>query len=193
MNELQILYQAIISDPENDWARAKNWLPIYSAHPSAKIVIIGQAPGRLAQESGIPWDDPSGRNLRNWLGVSDDTFYDKTQISLLPMDFYFPGSGAHGDIAPRKGFAEKWHERILSQMPNIELTLLIGGYAQNYYLPDTKKTNLTETVRGFADYLPHIFPLVHPSPRNNIWHKKNPWFKSELVETLQKQVSEVLK
>ncbi|MBL4871176.1 MAG: uracil-DNA glycosylase family protein [Robiginitomaculum sp.] len=192
MDELKVIRNAIMSDHGNDWASGQGWDPIYSAHKSAKIVIIGQAPGRLAQASGIPWDDPSGRNLRNWMGVSEKMFYDSENIALIPMDFYFPGSGERGDIAPRKEFAKKWHGLILSQLNQVKLTLLIGSYAQNYYLANTRKKSLTDTVRDYRAYLPQFFPLVHPSPRNNIWHKKNPWFKDELLIALQKHVFEIL-
>lgn len=192
MKTLQNIYKNIIEDEQNAWAREKGWAPIYTAHQEAKIMIIGQAPGRLAQESGVPWDDPSGRNLRNWMGVTDEMFYDETKIALIPMDFYFPGSGKYGDAPPRIEFAKKWHPLILANLKHIELTLLIGGYAQKHYLVEQKARTLTETVRNYKKFLPDIFPLVHPSPRNNIWHKKNPWFKDELVADLQMHVSRVL-
>ncbi len=174
--------------PENRAFSLKNWEPIYSAHRGAKILIVGQAPGRIAQETRIPWNDKSGDNLRSWLGLSRDEFYDQTKVAFVPMDFYFPGSKERGDIAPRKGFAEKWHPLIIQQMPHIRLTILIGQYAQEYYLGAKRKNSLTETVKTYKDYLPKYLPLVHPSPRNNIWIKKNPWFKNQLLPELKKKV-----
>lgn len=193
MVAMQNIYQSIRNDSENAWACRQGWKPLYTAHPKAKIVIIGQAPGRIAQASGKPWDDPSGRNLRNWMGVSDDVFYDETQVSLLPMDFYFPGHGKSGDLPPRISQAQKWHPLILGQMPEIKLTLLLGGYSQGYYLKDGKKRTLTETVQNYAEYAPSIIPLVHPSPRNNIWQKKNPWFAEGLLPILKTNVANALK
>ncbi|HTH93361.1 MAG TPA: uracil-DNA glycosylase family protein [Candidatus Paceibacterota bacterium] len=182
----------IIDDPANASFAKKKWEPVYTAHKSARILIVGQAPGRLAQESGIPWNDLSGDNLRKWLGLTKEVFYDPKKVALVPMDFYFPGSKERGDIAPRKGFAEKWHPLILKQMPDIELIIVIGKYAQEYYLGTKKKASLTETVRSFKEYLPKIIPLVHPSPRNNIWQKKNPWFPKTVIPTVQKIVAKTL-
>ena len=186
------IHQSIISDPQNAHFTQQGWKPIYTAHKSARVLIVGQAPGRLAQESNIPWNDPSGDNLRAWMGIDCEVFYDETKIALVPMDFYFPGSRDRGDVPPRKDFAEKWHPQILACMPNITLTLLIGQYAQKYYLGTRVKKSLTETVRAYHDYLPEYLPLVHPSPRNNIWHKKNPWFKKNMVPELQKQIKKIL-
>ena len=155
-------------------------------------MIIGQAPGRLAQKSGVPWNDASGNNLRSWLGITDDVFYDLTQIALIPMDFYFPGAGKTGDLPPRPGFTDKWHPLILEQMPNIELIILVGQYAQKCYLGDRAYKTLTETVHRADEYLPEYFPLIHPSPRNNIWQAKNPWFSEQIVPLLQKTVSRIL-
>lgn len=188
---LEKVRREITAHPMNADLTAKGWTPVYSAHPDAKILIIGQAPGRLAQESGVPWDDPSGKNLRAWLGVSDAIFYDETIVSLLPMDFYFPGSLVRGDAPPRPDFAPLWHHKILTKMPNIGLTVLIGQYAQKYYLPDQER-NLTETVRNFRNYLPKFLPIVHPSPRNNIWQKKNPWFARDVIPALQNEVKQAL-
>lgn len=213
MKSLADIRNDIIRDGDNQWATEQNWLPLYSAHASAKIIIIGQAPGRLAQESATAWHDPSGRNLRRWMGIDDDVFYDPKQISILPMDFYFPGSyskpdqnpnskdakkSARGDRPPRPHFAPKWHGHILEHMPNIRLSLLIGQYSQKYYLgkePSSLKSRaktLTETVRRYEDYLPRYFPLVHPSPRNHFWHRKNPWFEIDVVPVLQTKISEIL-
>ncbi len=192
MDELAQIFREIVSDPANAAYTAKHWRPVYTAHPAARILIVGQAPGHIAQESMIPWDDKSGDNLRSWLGISRETFYDKTKISLIPMDFYFPGSKERHDAPPRKGFAEKWHPRILKLLPHIQLTLLIGQYSQGYYLKDRAKRTLTETVQAYKEYLPEYLPLVHPSPRNNIWQKKNPWFKEELLPELKHYIATLL-
>lgn len=184
--------RAIIADPQNKAMQKKGYQPVFTAHPKAKVVIIGQAPGIRAQTSGIPWDDKSGEQLRRWLGVSEETFYDETTFALVPMDFYFPGKGTSGDLPPRKGFAERWHEPLLNLMPNITLTILIGTYAQHYYLADHAST-LTETVQNYKHYLKHNqLPLPHPSPRNNIWKAKNPWFETDVVPALQKRVHRAL-
>jgi uracil-DNA glycosylase len=192
MTEFEKIHNEIVADPDNAWATEQGWQPLYSAHRNSKILIIGQAPGRLAQERGIPWDDPSGRNLRAWMGIDDDVFYDPARIGILPMDFYFPGSKERGDLPPRPGFADKWHQRLQSEMDDVRLTLLIGQYAQSYYLGAGRKKNLTETVRAFSEYRPALFPLVHPSPRNNIWQKKNPWFQSSLLPKLKAAVKQAL-
>ena len=190
---LEAIRKAIEVDPENSAFTKKGWDPIYTAHKNAKILIIGQAPGIRAQESRIPWNDPSGDNLRAWIDIDRNTFYDETKVALVPMDFYFPGSKERGDLPPRKEFAEKWHPLILENMPGIELTLLIGAYAQERYLGEKRKKNLTETVRAFKEYGPEHIPLVHPSPRNNIWQKKNPWFKKNLLPSLQATVRSIIK
>ncbi len=188
---LPLIKKMIKEDPVNASFVTKGWDPIYTANKAARILIIGQAPGRVAQEGGIPWSDLSGDNLRKWLGMTKETFYDKTKVALVPMDFYFPGSKQHGDVGPRKGFAEKWHPLILEQMPHVELTILIGKYAQDYYLGNQKKRSLTETVHSFREYLPRFLPLVHPSPRNAIWQKKNPWFGTEVIPKVQKIIAKL--
>jgi len=189
---LEKIKQAIVNDPENKQHIDMSWEPLYTADKQAKIVIVGQAPGRIAQETGVPWNDASGKNLRQWLGVSDKTFYDPKQFALIPMDFYFPGTGKSGDLPPRKDFAEKWHPVLFEQMQNVELVILVGQYAQKYYLGDSIKKNLTETIKSSEEYLPKYFPLVHPSPRNNIWQAKNRWFQEQTVPCLQKRVSKIL-
>ena len=183
---------AIIDDPGNAGMTAKGWQPIFTAGPEARIVIVGQAPGAAAQETGIPWNDASGKKLRTWLGLSDEQFYDPNLVALIPMDFYYPGKGKHGDMPPRQGFAAKWHPPLLALMPRVSLTVLIGAYAQDYYLGRTAKQNLTETVRDFADYLPDFFPLVHPSPLNFRWQAKNPWFEETVIPELQRNVARVI-
>lgn len=163
--------------------------PIVAAHPRSKIAIIGQAPGKKVHETGVPWDDPSGRQLRKWLGVSDEVFYDATKIALIPMGFCYPGKGKSGDLPPRPECAPLWHKSLLEKMPGLKLTLLIGQYAQNHYLGPRMKKNLTETVRSYQDYLPNYFVLPHPSPRNRFWLTKNPWFGEKVLIELQNRVS----
>lgn len=150
----------------------------------SKIVIIGQAPGQKVQDSGIPWDDASGNELRRWLGVTKEEFYNSKLFALVPMGFCFPGKGTSGDLPPRPECAPLWHHQLLSQMKEVKLIILIGQYAQKYYLGEKLKPTLTDTVKNFEEYLPAYLPLVHPSPRNRIWQKKNPWFESEVVPLL---------
>lgn len=182
------LYDAIVNDAMNAAMKQQGYQPLYAAAAGARIAIIGQAPGRKAQQTMRLWNDASGDMLRRWLGVTDEEFYDPNLVALLPMDFYYPGKGAHGDLPPRKGFAEKWHPALMRLMPNLELIVLVGAYAQKHYLGAAAKKNLTETVRAYHDYLPTYFPLVHPSPLNFRWRAKNPWFEVEVVPELAKQV-----
>jgi uracil-DNA glycosylase len=165
--------------------------PVLQVHPRAKILVAGQAPGRRVHESGIPFDDPSGDRLREWLGVTRGQFYDETKIAILPMVFCFPGTGKSGDLPPRPECAEAWRHRLLQSLPRITLTLVIGQYAQRWHLP-RKHGNLTDTVRAWQDYGPSIIPLPHPSPRNNIWLKKNPWFSESLLPSLKDLTQEAL-
>ena len=155
-------------------------------------MIIGQAPGLKVQQSGIPWDDASGKNLRDWLGIDNHTFYDENEIALLPMGFCYPGTGKSGDLPPRPECAPLWHQKVLENMPAVKLKLLVGQYAQQYYLKDKCASTLTDTVRNFNAFLPNYLPLPHPSPRNNIWQKKNPWFKEELITVLQHHIQSIL-
>lgn len=166
--------------------------PVISVHDDSKILIIGQAPGTRVHASGIPWDDKSGDNLRQWMGIDKETFYEVKEVAIVPMGFCYPGKGKSGDLPPRKECAPQWHEPILHEMNHIELILLIGKYAQDYYLAKEAKRNLTETVKSFREYLPKYFVLPHPSPRNNIWIKKNPWFKEEVLPELKVRVDEIL-
>ena len=166
--------------------------PIVQADPRATIAIIGQAPGRKVHASGIPWDDPSGKRLREWMGIDDATFYNPKKIALIPMGFCYPGHGKSGDLPPRPECAPLWHKLLLSKMNKLNLILLFGQYAQQYYLKEKYKINLTETVRTYQEYLPLFLPLPHPSPRNQIWVRKHPWFETELIPLLQKLVSENL-
>lgn len=165
--------------------------PIIQASARAKINIIGQAPGVKAHETGTPWNDPSGVRLRQWLGVSDEQFYNPELFAIMPMGFCYPGRGKSGDLPPRPECAPAWHNKLLAEMPNIQLTLLIGQYAQNYYLQDNYKT-LTERVMHWREFPDTVLPLPHPSPRNQIWLKKNLWFNEEVVPVLQARVKSAL-
>jgi len=162
--------------------------PVVTAHPKSKVVIIGQAPGTIVHKTGIPWNDKSGERLRKWLDVGEEKFYDTELFAIVPMGFCYPGKGKSGDLAPRKECAPLWHKALLESMPEVELILLIGNYAQKYYLGDNADRTLTETVRNYKKHLPKYFPLPHPSPRNNIWLKKNEWFEQDLVPELQKTI-----
>ncbi|HDY8038923.1 TPA: uracil-DNA glycosylase family protein [Vibrio vulnificus] len=165
--------------------------PVVQAHSEAKILIIGQAPGTKVHHTSIPWNDASGNRLRAWLDIEKQTFYDPKQIAIMPMGFCYPGQGQSGDLPPRKECAPLWHEALLKHLPNIELTLLIGQYAQNRYLSNKPKT-LTETVQNWQAWLPDYLPLPHPSPRNTLWLRKNPWFEEQTVPCLRQQVHQRL-
>jgi uracil-DNA glycosylase len=191
--------------------------PVLQCHPNARILIAGQAPGRKVHESGVPFDDASGERLRAWLGVSKETFYDEQQFAILPMGFCFPGKGPYGDLAPLAICAKTWRQALMAALPNIELILVIGQYAMTYHLPELllpsqpqltasqtvspTKRSLTETVYAWyqsADELPSkdngcwTVPLPHPSPRNNIWLKRNPWFEAQCIPKVQAKVAQVL-
>ena len=165
--------------------------PIVQASPTARLVIIGQAPGRKVHESGVPWDDPSGRTLRSWLGVTDEEFYDPAHVAIVPMGFCYPGKGTSGDLPPRPECAPLWHEPLLGHLPDDRLTVIIGQYAQARYLDDREPT-LTETVARWADYLPDRIVMPHPSPRNRHWLTKNPWFEAEAIPALRARVRSLL-
>lgn len=165
--------------------------PVVMAHPDASIAIIGQAPGTKVHQSGIPWDDASGKRLREWLDISVEVFYDPTRISIVPMGFCYPGKGKSGDMPPRPECAPKWHQPLFSRMPKLKLVLLVGMYAQQYYL-ETSRT-LTETVKNYQHYLPEYFPLPHPSPRNRLWLLRNPWFEASVVPELQQIMKDILR
>lgn len=192
MDSLEQLVADIMADEQNASYTEQGIKPLFTVPKTARINIVGQAPGIRAQESGLYWNDPSGDNLRKWLGVDRETFYNSGLFAVVPMDYYFPGKGKSGDLAPRKGFADKWHKRTLALAPNIELHILVGSYAQRYYLKQKSSAKLTNTVKHYKDYLPEFFPLVHPSPRNNIWLRKNPWFEEEVIPDLQKRVKAIL-
>jgi uracil-DNA glycosylase len=167
--------------------------PVIAATSESRIIVIGQAPGRIVHNTGIPWNDKSGDNLRNWMGIDKEIFYNPDIIALVPMGFCYPGKGISGDLPPRTECAPLWHGKLLAMMPKVKLVLLVGQYAQDYYLKEKAKDNLTETVQHFRKYLPGYFPLPHPSPRNNIWQKKNQWFKEEVLPELKKRVQKVIK
>jgi uracil-DNA glycosylase len=189
---LRRIREEIIADPANRDATAAGLQPLYTVHPDARIVLIGQAPGARAQESGIAWNDASGRVLLDWLGVTEERFRDPGSFAILPMDFYYPGKGTHGDLPPRPGVAARWHPRLLAELPHVQLTVLIGRYAQQHYLPAGGAATLTDTVRSFRDHLPERMPLVHPSPLNFRWQARNPWFAEEALPALRARVRAVL-
>ncbi|TRX59108.1 uracil-DNA glycosylase family protein [Fulvivirga sp. M361] len=162
--------------------------PVVTADPESKVVIIGQAPGRIVHETSIPWNDKSGDNLRSWLKVDKTTFYDTKKIAIIPMGFCYPGKGKSGDLPPRPECAPLWHTRLLAKMKKVQLTLLIGQYAQTCYLNSSTKKTLTETVKNYKTYLPSYFVLPHPSPRNNIWRARNPWFDQTVIPELQERI-----
>ena len=191
MPTLSQIKNAIMADPQNRTFTERGIEPLFAAPTSARINIVGQAPGVKAEQTRLYWNDKSGDRLREWLGVDRETFYRSDLFAVIPMDFYYPGKGKSGDLPPRKGFAEKWHPQILADLPNIELTILIGQYAQKYYLPENT-LNVTETVQNYAKFLPHFLPLVHPSPRNQLWLAKNPWFEQDVLPRLQQRVKEIL-
>jgi uracil-DNA glycosylase len=160
--------------------------PIFQAHPQARILIAGQAPGRRAHDSGIPFDDQSGERLRAWMGVTREEFYDASRIAILPMGFCFPGTGKSGDLPPRIECAALWRQRFLDAMPNIRLTLVIGAYAQAWHFKS--EATLTETVRNWKAYAPAVMPLPHPSPRNTPWLRQNPWFEDEVLPAMKARI-----
>lgn len=167
--------------------------PILSVSLESKILIIGQAPGNNVYQSGIPFQDKSGENLRDWLGVTEDQFYNTSLFGIVPMGFCFPGSNPKGgDLPPRKECAPQWHEPLLEKTRKVQLVVLVGTYAQKYYLGKDMKKNLTETVKFGYEYLPKYFPIVHPSPLNFRWQAKNPWFKTDVLPSLKNEVNKIL-
>jgi uracil-DNA glycosylase len=167
--------------------------PVLRAGTSARILIVGQAPGTKVHETGVPWNDPSGDRLRQWLDLDRDSFYDDSRIAIAPMGFCYPGRNPRGgDLPPRPECAPLWHPRLLAALEKLELVLLVGSYAQAYYLGKARKRTMAETVRAFRDYLPPYLPLPHPSWRNTAWLNRNPWFETELLPELRRRVHALL-
>ncbi|MBV9330726.1 MAG: uracil-DNA glycosylase family protein [Alphaproteobacteria bacterium] len=168
--------------------------PVLRASATAKLAIVSQAPGIRVHNTGLSFNDPSGVRLRDWLGVSSETFYDESRIAIIPMGFCFPGHDtAGGDRPPRKECAPLWHKRLFEVLPEFQLILLVGSFAITWHLGDRAKRSMSETVAAWREYAPHYLPLPHPSWRNNAWLKKNPWFERELLPYLRKRVRSVLK
>lgn len=187
------VFEQIRADAQNAAYTSAGIDPLYAASPTARLVVIGQAPGRVAQETMIPWNDRSGDRLRDWMGVDRATFYDAGRVAIIPMDFYFPGTGRSGDLPPRRGFAQRWHPRLLGLMPDVRLRVLVGSYAVRHYLGLPASTRLTDVVRDYRAYLPGGWiPLVHPSPRNRAWLRDNPWFEADVVPALREAVRAAL-
>ncbi|WP_099794440.1 uracil-DNA glycosylase family protein [Variovorax sp. 54] len=166
--------------------------PIVQASASARLLIVGQAPSLTVHQTGVPWNDKSGDQLRRWLGIDREVFYDAARIAIVPMGYCYPGRGTSGDLPPRKECAPLWHDRLLAQMPHIALTLLIGQYAQRHFLGKTTHKGVTETVEAFADYAPRFVPLPHPSPRNTAWFQHHPWFERDVLPVLRERVQQAL-
>lgn len=165
--------------------------PVLRASSTARLLIVGQAPGTRVHATGIPWNDPSGDRLREWMQIDRERFYDESQIAIVPMGFCYPGKGKSGDMPPRPECAAHWHGKLLAAMPAIKLTLLVGKYAQNHYL-GSRRQSLADTVRHRADHAPGYFPLPHPSPRNLRWFREHPWFEEEVLPALRNQLAVLL-
>lgn len=165
--------------------------PVLQIGPEARILIVGQAPGIKAHESGLPFNDASGDRLRQWLGVTRDEFYDDRLFALVPMGFCYPGTGKSGDLPPRPECAPAWRDKLLAHLHQLQMTIVAGQYAHAYHFEG--RMSVTERVRNWRDYWPHRVPLPHPSPRNNLWLRRNPWYEAELIPQLQVKVSEILR
>ncbi|MEM7313546.1 MAG: uracil-DNA glycosylase family protein [Planctomycetota bacterium] len=166
--------------------------PIVAASSTASVLIIGQTPGIRVHESGVPWDDPSGNRLREWMNVSKEEFYDVSKIAFVPMGFCYPGTGESGDLPPRPECAPLWHEPLLSQLGGVQLTLVIGQYAQKHRLGKDRKSSLTKTVQAWREFTPANLPMPHPSPRNNRWLAMNPWFMKEVIPYLRRRLKQIM-
>jgi uracil-DNA glycosylase len=162
--------------------------PVLRAAASARILVVGQAPGVRVHASGIAWDDPSGVRLRKWMGLDTREFYDESRVAIIPMGYCYPGRGNGGDLPPRRECATLWLDQLLARLPQVELTLLIGLYAQRHFLGNRRRQSLTQTVRAWRDYAPQYLPLPHPSPRNTPWFQRNPWFEDELLPGLRQRI-----
>lgn len=173
----------------------ERWLdprPVIRVSPTARLLIVGQAPGRRVHETGIPWNDPSGDRLREWLQLERSQFYNTAHIAIVPMGFCYPGTGRSGDLPPRPECHANWHQPLLDTLPEVKCTLLIGRYAQQAYLPEARKLTLTETVQRWRDWFPGYMPLPHPSPRNRRWLAQRPWFEEEVLPALRTHLRKLL-
>ncbi|WP_309043194.1 uracil-DNA glycosylase family protein [Marinobacter sediminicola] len=165
--------------------------PVVQLSPESRILVVGQAPGTRVHETGVPFNDPSGDRLRQWMGITREDFYDDRKLAILPMGFCYPGTGKSGDLPPRPECAPAWRSALLERLPNIALTLVIGQYAHAWHLPGAKKS-VTENVRNWRDFWPEKLPMPHPSPRNNLWLRRNPWYESEVIPELQERIAKLL-
>ncbi len=168
--------------------------PVLQASRRARIAIFGQAPGNLVHQTGVPFNDPSGDRLREWMGVTREAFYDPKKLAIIPMGFCFPGYDAKGgDLPPRKECPRAWRSQLMETLPNIETAILVGGYAQKWHLKTRASKSLTDTVRAWRDFAPEFFPTPHPSWRNNAWLKKNPWFEEDVLPVLRRRITRLMK
>ena len=165
--------------------------PVVQLSPESRILVVGQAPGRRVHETGVPFNDPSGDRLRQWMGITREEFYDDRKLAILPMGFCYPGTGKSGDLPPRPECAPAWRSALLERLPNIALTLVIGQYAHAWHLTGAKKS-VTENVRNWQHFWPEVLPMPHPSPRNNLWLRRNAWFETEVIPELQERISQLL-
>ncbi len=188
----QLLWKIINSDICKG-CQPPNSKPLLNFSSKSKILIVGQAPGIKAIESGIPWNDASGTRLREWMNITKEDFYNKNKVAIVPMDFCYPGKGKTGDLPPRLICAEKWMDKILQELKQLEIIILIGQYPQKHFLGNQRKESLTSTVRNWKEYYPSYFVLPHPSPRNNIWLRKNDWFGENVIPELQLKITKILK
>ncbi len=189
---LEIIHDEILNDPQNRAFIDAGQMPLYQVSLTAKIIIIGQAPGNEAMLKRKAWADKSGARLKEWLNLNDDIFYDASKVAILPLDFFYPGKGKSGDLPPRPSFYNKYLMRIVSLLKEIELIVLVGGYAQKFYLKDRVKENLTATIKAYEEYLPRVIVLPHPSPLNFRWLNKNPWFMNETLPRVKERMNEVI-
>ena len=192
MDSAEQLLREIINSDTCNGCQPPGAKPLLSFSSESRILIVGQAPGIKAMEVGTPWKDASGNRLREWMGIPEDTFYNNKQVAIVPMDFCFPGKGKSGDLPPRPFCAQRWMARILAELKNVELSLLIGAYAQAYFLGERSEKNLTTTIQNWKAYSPEYIVMPHPSPRNNIWLMKNEWFQTDLLPILKDRVDAII-